>query len=505
MMARKRLNTVDIVLRALAGAVGLFFLVLGIGFLTLPEVFATGFYAEPARAVGINAIRGDFGALFLGMSFFCLLGTLTVHRRLLIVPAVFLTLIIAGRLTSLLVDDVPNLATGSVVMEWVFLAILVLAVVTASVNKDTVQKDLAVKDFFNFKTIMAFTVIVMIIGIVFLSQKKIGMILLNVIGKRFSSLDVVGDLPDGLHVGLSGAGSPLTDAKRACPGVFVIAGKRLYLVDTGSGSTRKFELMKLQPGKIEAVLLTHFHSDHIGELGELMLKRWAGGSRPEPLQVYGPRGVETVVKGFNMAYSLDSAYRVAHHGPQIMPPAGAGGDARPFDFPAGKQEVVIIAVDDLKVTAFLVDHRPVEPAVGYRFDYRGRSLVISGDTLPCESLRHQARGVDLLMHEALQPTMVRALSNLNMNHGRTNIARITSDISAYHTFPEEAARIAAEAGVQHLVFYHIIPPLPVAVANATFLGDAKKYFKGPITVGEDGMLFSMPSESRAIHKKWLLR
>lgn len=498
------MHTVETILRFLAGLVGLLLLVIGIGFLTLPEVLATGFFVEPARAVGINAIRGDFGGLFLGMGLFCLLGVLSVHRWLLVVPIVFLSLILAGRLFSLVVDDVPNVVAGSIAIESIFFIILVLAVVMSRRNNDTVKQPLTVKEILNYRALAVLAVILVLIGTVFLSQRKIGLTLVKVITQQFSNLDIVNDLPDGLHVGLSGSGAPLTDAKRACPSVFVIAGKRLYVVDTGPGSTRKLELMKLQPGIIEAVLLTHFHSDHIGELGELMLKRWAGGSRPAPLDVFGPQGVETVVEGFNLAYSIDSAQRVAHHGPGIVPPTGAGGHARSFDFPDGKDAVIIIASDGLKVTAFLVDHRPVEPAVGYRFDYKGRSVVISGDTLPCESLRHQARGADLLLHEALHPAMVRLVSSVSRVNNRDTIAGITNDILDYHTFPEEAARIAAEARVGHLVYYHIIPPLPVAALKTTFLGDVKKYYQGPMTVGEDGMLFSMPAGGREIHMKWLL-
>jgi len=504
MITKHRMHLLEMVLRILAGLVGCFFLLLGIGFLTLPEVFATGFFVEPARAVGINAIRGDFGALFLGMSFFCLLGVLTIHRRLLVVPIVFLTLIVAGRLTGLLIDDLPIVVADSIAIECLFLIILVLAAAAFAAKKDPVNTDRSLKTFFNSRILAGFAVIVVILAGIFMSQKTIGMTLVNHIARQFSELDVVGDLPDGLHVGLCGSGAPLTDAKRVCPCLVVIAGKNLYVVDTGPGSTRKLELMKLQPGNVKAVLLTHFHSDHIGELGELMLKHWAGGSTKIPLEVFGPRGVETVVSGFNMAYALDSDYRVAHHGPQTVPPAGAGGVGKPFDFPDGKESVVIIDADGVKVTAFLVDHRPVAPAVGYRFDYKGRSVVISGDTLPSESLRRQAAGVDLLMHEALQPTMVRLLSRINQASGKTYIADITEDILSYHTFPEEAARIAAAAGARHLVLYHMIPPLPVSVLNKAFVGAAGKFYSGPITIGVDGLLFSMPARNKKILKKWLL-
>jgi len=504
MMTRGRISALAIGIRVVAGLVGLFLLLLGIGFLTLPEVFATAFFVEPLRAVGVGSIRGDFGALFLGMGFFCLLGTVTVHRRLLIVPIVFLALVLIGRLTSLVVDDVPMVQGGSMLIESFFLFILALAVLTPSAQGNTPQRAPVAGVLFNYKTLAGFAAIVLMVSGIFISQKEIGMALFRVMASHFSMRDVVGDLPDGLYLGLSGSGAPFPDAKRASPGAFVIAGKSLYLVDSGPGSTRKLELMNLQLGTVKAVLLTHFHSDHIGDLGELMLKRWAGGGRKDPLDVFGPHGVETVVRGFNLAYSIDSAQRVAHHGPEIVPPTGAGSMARPFDFPDGRDEVVIIDADGLKVTAFPVDHRPVEHSIGYRFDYKGRSLVISGDTLPCESLRRHAKGADLLVHEALQPTMVLALGTLAKKTGRNNAAKIMADIPDYHTSPEEAARIAQEAGVRHLLLYHILPPLPVSILNKTFLGDAKKFFKGPVTIGVDGLLLGMPVGGQKIIEKWLL-
>jgi ribonuclease Z len=318
------------------------------------------------------------------------------------------------------------------------------------------------------------------------------------------ALDRIADLQDGLHVALCGSGGPFADPRRACACEAVIAGKSLYVVDTGPGSERKLELMKLNPGQVKAVLLTHFHSDHIGDLGELMLKRWAGGSKKMPLEVFGPKGVETVVNGFNQAYSLDDEYRILHHGPETVPPTGAGGLARPFDFPAGKEEVIIIEENGLKVTAFLVDHGPVKPAVGYRFDYKGRSVVISGDTSPSRILSHQAGNVDLLVHEALQRQMVQILQKVSQKSGRINTAKVVGDIQNYHTSPEEAAKIAKEAGVRHLLLTHLIPPLPVSDLKSAFLGDAKKIYHGPITIGEDGMFFTLPAGNKKILKGFIL-
>ena len=366
------------------------------------------------------------------------------------------------------------------------------------------EKSFRVNEVLNLKVLVGVVVVAAIITGLVLSQKKIGLALVNGIATKSMAADTIADLPDGLHVALCGSGSPLPDLRRASACTAVIAGKNFYVVDTGPGSERKLELMKLNPGKVKAVLLTHFHSDHIGDLGELMLKRWSGGPRKSPLDVFGPTGVETVVKGFDQAYSLDNEYRIMHHGPETMPPSGAGGEARTFSFPEGKDEVVIIDEDGLKVTAFAVDHGPVKPAVGYRFDYRGRSVVISGDTVPVQSLLNQARGADLLVHEALQPIMISRLKDIAQKIGRTNTAKIMGDILNYHTSPEDAARIAEKAGVRHLLLTHIIPPLPVADLKAAFLGDAKKLYRGPITVGEDGMLFSLPAGDKKIQMKWLL-
>jgi len=212
-----------------------------------------------------------------------------------------------------------------------------------------------------------------------------------------------------------------------------------------------------------------------------------------------------VVHGFNQAFSLDAGYRFAHHGDRVAPMEGAGGIPETIEVFDENKGTVVFQTNDLKVTAFLVDHRPVEPAVGFRFDYKGRSVVISGDTLPCESLRRQAVGVDLLVHEALQPEMLRVMNQAGATSGRDVVANVSLDILTYHTFTEEAARIARDAKARHLVLFHIIPPMPAAVFQSAFLGDSRKYYKGPITVGVDGMLFSLPPNSTNILKKWLLR
>ena len=504
MTATSRLSPTGMIFHLLAGLTGLLFLALGLGFTAFPDMLATAFSAQPTTIQGLNAIRGDFGGLFLGMSFFCFLGAMTGRCRWLVVPIVFLILIITGRLISFGLDGLSAAGVQSLKIEVVLLAVLTASTIVLALKAGTNERGFKVTEILNLKILVGVAIVAAILAGLLLSQKKIGLALVNGIAADRLTEDVIADLPDGLHVAICGSGSPFADPRRACACVAVIAGRSFYVVDTGPGSERKMELMKLNPGKVRAVLLTHFHSDHIGDLGELMLKRWAGGSRKSPLEVFGPAGVETVVKGFNLAYSLDSQYRTLHHGLETVPPAGAGGLARPFYFPPGKEEMVIIDADGVRITAFEVDHAPVKPAVGYRFDYKGRSVVISGDTVACQSLLHQARGADLLVQEALQPAMISILKDLGQKIGRHNISRIMGDIMHYHTSPEDAAKIAKEAGVRHLLLTHIMPPLPVSNLKAAFLGDAEKIFQGPITVGEDGLLFSLPAGGKKISERSLL-
>ena len=317
---------VEVALRVLAAGVGILFLLMGLGFLVMPEVLATAlFAAEPARAVGINSLRGDFGGLFLGLSLFTLVGTSTRHHWLLLVPIVFLALIVMGRLISLVVDDLPLVAKGALASELAFLAILALSMRSTSLRPDAGGSTHVSSVVFRKRFALAIGIVFVLVTLAFQGQRQIGMRLLGGLASSFVTTNGLERLPDGLHVGLAGTGAPLPDQRRRGPCSFVLAGKHLFIVDSGPGSTLSLEAMRVPLGDIQAVLLTHVHSDHIGGLGELMLKAWTRGARPEPLKVVGPAGVEAVVAGFNLAYSIDTGLRVAHHGPLVAPAGGAGG------------------------------------------------------------------------------------------------------------------------------------------------------------------------------------
>ncbi|THD61015.1 MBL fold metallo-hydrolase [Phenylobacterium sp.] len=312
--------------------------------------------------------------------------------------------------------------------------------------------------------------------------------------------DPYAGLGDGLHVGLCGSGSPMPDPTRAGPCTAILAGQRLFVVDVGAGAQKNLALMNLPPGRVEAVFLTHFHSDHIDGLGELMLQRWGTGANTSPLPVYGPTGVDQVVHGFEMAYGLDQGYRTAHHGPAVMPPSGFGGTPHPFAADRNGPDVVLIDDGGLKVTAFPVNHRPVEPAVGYRFDYKGRSVVVSGDTAPSPRLEAAAAHADVLVHEGLAPNLVAVQHDAAVKGGKDNLAHITHDILSYHTTPEQAAAIAQRAQVRYLLFTHIIPPLPLRALEGPWLGSARDIFHGTVRVGHDGDFLSLPAGSTEIRR-----
>ena len=296
--------------------------------------------------------------------------------------------------------------------------------------------------------------------------------------------------PD-MTVVLCGTGGPLADPQRAGACTAIVAAGHVMLVDVGPASFETLDLANVPTAAVSTIFLTHFHSDHIGDLGEAATQSWIAGRR-EPLEVYGPPGTTRVVDGFAAAYAQDADARTLHHGEAYLPRGLAA--PRGHDVPladAADADAVVWNQDGIRVTMFRVDHDPVRPAVGYRFDYRGRSVVVSGDTRKSPSVVSHAKGADILVHEALARDIFGRAIAVMKQAGNERLAKMANDATEYHTAPLEAAEVARDAAVHTLVLSHMVPAPPNWLLERRFLSGMSDVFKGELVAGRDGMRFTL--------------
>ena len=300
---------------------------------------------------------------------------------------------------------------------------------------------------------------------------------------------------DAINVFLCGTGSPLPDASAAAACTAVIAGGKLYVVDVGPGSQEVAQLGGMPRSALGGILLTHFHSDHIGELGEWATQSWLAG-RTGPLHIYGPEGVEEVTSGFRQAYRIDDEHRIDHHGENNLPRSAAEWITHTVPYTDGPG-TVILEDGALTITAFAVDHKPVEPAVGYRFDYKDRSIVVSGDTDKSANLEANAEGADVLIHEVLLKDVIGQMAGILGQAGQERQQTLANDILDYHASPAEAVASAENAGVDTVVFTHLVPSVPGFVRSWLFLRNADSE-EVDVVIGEDGLSIRLPAGSKTI-------
>ena len=297
---------------------------------------------------------------------------------------------------------------------------------------------------------------------------------------------------DALSAVVCGSRSPLPGpGAEAC--ILVKAGNDIYVVDIGDGSAANIREWNIPYNQVRAVLFTHLHSDHISDLADFHLGSWINENRESKLNVFGPKGVDLVTEGFEKAYQLDYQYRHDHHGNEIAPIAVAGFN--PVSIDAGQN--VVLNKNSLKITVFEVSHNPIKPAFGYRFDYKDRSIVISGDTSYDENLIKKSQNADVLFHDALSINIIEGMQAFMEKIGRDGVWQILEDIKEYHATTLEAAKAANEANVNHLVLYHLIPaPSNLILKNMFIRGmnDVRKEW----TLSEDGTMVILPLNSKDI-------
>ncbi len=305
---------------------------------------------------------------------------------------------------------------------------------------------------------------------------------------RAEAMDMLKD-PD-MQVILVGSGGPLDNEERLASCTAVIAGGEFIVVDLGAGTWRNVNLLNLPSAGLSAVFLTHFHSDHIADLGETDFGSWTQG-RKTNLDVYGPEGVDQVVRGFSMAYALDKKYRIAHHGEDIVPPGASAMVSHTIDVKDPDEAVLFFDRNGVKAYAFLVDHSPVVPAVGYRFEHKGNVVVITGDTVKTPTLAKHAKDADILISEGLSMRAVKLLSETLAEENQPRLSKIMKDVLDYHIDPVQAGEVAQEAGAKKLVFNHVVPPITNRIAKSIFLSGVKDVYDGEVILGEDGMRFAL--------------
>ena len=334
----------------------------------------------------------------------------------------------------------------------------------------------------------------LIVGLYFLTRvpfvqdRIVTSVIKNTFANPFSFPD------DALTALVCGTRSPLPSEGRAETCILIKAGENLFIIDVGDGSVNNLRNWRVDLSSVKAVLFSHLHSDHISDLADLHLYTWINNpSKSEKLIVYGPEGVEQVTKGFQEAYKLDFKYRYEHHGNDVAPIDLAGYEPITINL----QNPVIIDDKDLKVTAFKVIHDPVEPSLGFRFEYKGRSIVISGDTIFTENTIKNSMNADVLFHEAQANHMVKILEEENRKAGNLMVSKIMQDVLDYHTTPVEAAEIANKANVKHLVFYHLNPAPRNSIMENMFVRGVND-IRGDWTLSKDGTMVILPFNSDKI-------
>lgn len=269
-----------------------------------------------------------------------------------------------------------------------------------------------------------------------------------------------------IDVTLLGTGSPVPDAHRAGPATLIRAGEQTFLVDCGRGVLQRLAAAGSSAPALTALLLTHLHSDHIADLGDVIITRWVSTFAPDPppLPIIGPPGTAEVVEAMLKAFGFDIGYRIAHHADLNAPP--------PLEVHEYTDGTVWDA-DGVLITAGPTDHRPVEPTIGFRVEYDGSSVVLAGDTVPCTGLDELAAGADALVHTVIRADLVEQVPLQRMK-----------DILDYHSSVEQAGATAARAGVNTLILTHYVPAL-VPGQEDQWKALAASEFGGRIELGND--------------------
>ena len=244
-----------------------------------------------------------------------------------------------------------------------------------------------------------------------------------------------------IAITLLGTGSPIPDPNRAGPATLIQAGEENYLVDAGRGVLMRLAAAGCGANMLDAILITHLHSDHITDLNDVITSAWITSfSGQKPLEIVGPRGTKEMVKRLLHFLSFDIKYRIDHHEDLEEPPA-----VNVTEIESG----VVDLKGNMKISTEPTDHRPVDPTVAFRFDHGNYAVVVAGDTIPCAGLDKLCSGANGLVHTVIRKDIIENIP----------VQRL-QDVCDYHSSVEQASQTAERAGIETLVLTHYVPAFP---------------------------------------------
>jgi ribonuclease Z len=265
---------------------------------------------------------------------------------------------------------------------------------------------------------------------------------------------------------LLGTGAPPPNPARRGPSTLVALGPEQFLVDAGSGVGVQLIRAGVKAFDWPRVLITHHHSDHVIDLGHLLVTRWIVGQNA-PFEVWGPAGTKRQMEKLLDYLDWDIEIRRAHMHDR----------PRPVVHVTEIEEGRLMEVGGVTVSAFTVDHDPVKPAFGFRFEGGGRTIAISGDTRPSENLMKWSRDADVLIHECCEMAKTPWFPGC----GWPSLEEKIRDLASYHTQPPDLGRVAAGARAKKLVVTHVMPgSMPDELTK-----HARAHYEGPVVIGED--------------------
>jgi len=287
-----------------------------------------------------------------------------------------------------------------------------------------------------------------------------------------------------------GTGSPQYNADRSQPCTGVIAGGRFFLFDAGQGAAQQLNATLAPYQKLDTIFLTHLHSDHMSGLGDVLHNGWLVG-RQSLVEVIGPPGTQRVLDGIALSLSDDIKERQRVLGSEYVQSESALGAAREITLD-GDEAREVFNKDGVTIRAFRVDHPDWAYSYGYRIEFGGKSIVISGDTKYTPAIARHAQNVDLLIHEVINLQMMEMAAKSLEKYGSVVAPKRMALISAVHTPTLEVARAAVEAKAKTLVLTHLIPPIPASsFVESTYIDGMDTIYDGKIVVARDGMRLTL--------------